>query len=65
MRSGVARLLYAFILAGAPFTAAVGADELQSSAPENLTPGVAQPVPADAMASTNAWRANKATSPIG
>jgi S1-C subfamily serine protease len=54
MRSGGARLLYAFILAGAPFAAAVGADELQSSAPEDLIPGVAQPVPADAMASPNA-----------
>jgi S1-C subfamily serine protease len=54
MRSGVARLLYAFILAGVPFTAAVGADELQSSGPENLTPGVAQLVPLDAIASPNA-----------
>ncbi len=54
MRSGVARLLYAFILAEAPFSAAVGADEFQSYAPENLTPGVAQLVPSDAMASPNA-----------
>jgi S1-C subfamily serine protease len=54
MQSHGARLLFAFILAGAAFTAAVGADELQSLAPENLVPGVAQTVPADAIASPSA-----------
>jgi S1-C subfamily serine protease len=60
MRSGGIRLLYAFILAGATFTAAIGADDFQSFAPENLTPGVAQSVPADTMASTDI----KISSPI-
>jgi S1-C subfamily serine protease len=54
MQSHGARLLFAFILAGPAFTAAVGADEFQSLAPENLVPGAAQPVPADAIASPNA-----------
>jgi S1-C subfamily serine protease len=53
VQSHGARLLFAFILAGAAFTAAIGADELQSLVPENLAPGVAQPIPADAMASPN------------
>jgi S1-C subfamily serine protease len=47
------RLLFAFILAGVAFAAAVRADEVESLAPENLTPGAAQPVPADTMASTD------------
>jgi S1-C subfamily serine protease len=54
MQSRGPRLLFAFILAGAAFTAVVGADELQSLPSENLVPGVAQPVPADAIASLNA-----------
>src|ERR1700730_2198066 len=47
------RLLFAFILAGVAFAAAVRADEVESLAPENLTPGAAQPAPADTMASTD------------
>jgi S1-C subfamily serine protease len=45
------RMLFAFILAGAVFIASVGADELQSLAPEDLVPGVAQPVPAGVITS--------------
>jgi len=63
MRSSCARLLYAFILAGAAFTAEVGADELQSFAPDNLVPGEAQPAPADEIASPNAADV-KTSSPI-
>jgi S1-C subfamily serine protease len=53
MQTHGARLLFAFILAGLAFTAAVGADEFQSLAPENLVLGAAQPVPSDAIASPN------------
>lgn len=53
MRSGGVRFLFGFTIVGAVFTAALGADNFPSVAPEDLTPGVPQPVPADAIASTS------------
>jgi S1-C subfamily serine protease len=63
MQSHGARLLFALILAGAAFTAVVEAGELQILSSENLVPGVAQPVSADAIASPNAADV-KISSPI-
>ena len=53
MRYHGAFMLFGFIMFGAAFADATGANDFQSSSPENLTPGVAQPIPANTMASTN------------
>jgi S1-C subfamily serine protease len=62
MRSNGACFLLGFIMVGVALTAAIRADELQTSGAADLRPGAAQPVP-ETIASTNAADV-KISSPI-